>query len=251
VKLSHHDGRIAIDIADRDFTPHQQVALLGRMLHNEGYDDHAAGHITFVQPDGTILANPHGFAWDEIRASDVVRIDRDGRVMEGSWPVSAAIGLMLELHERRSDAVIGLHHHPRFATIWSAVGRIPPGYDQRSCQLRADQIAMFTDYAGVVTDREQARQNVDALGDADVAFLANHGVLVLGGDAHEAFLRATALEWRSKQAWYVEALGGGIPMPPQQADTFADMVTNHLDVAANTFACMARRVIRADPAVLD
>ena len=35
-----------------DVTPHQELALLARMLHAEGYDDHLAGHITCRRPTG-------------------------------------------------------------------------------------------------------------------------------------------------------------------------------------------------------
>src|SRR3954463_9718052 len=36
-------------------TPAAELALLCRMLHREGYDDHLAGHITYKEPDGTFL----------------------------------------------------------------------------------------------------------------------------------------------------------------------------------------------------
>ena len=41
-------------------TPQAEVALLARMLHREGYDDHLAGHITYRQPDGTLLVTRGG-----------------------------------------------------------------------------------------------------------------------------------------------------------------------------------------------
>jgi ribulose-5-phosphate 4-epimerase/fuculose-1-phosphate aldolase len=39
-------------------TPAQEVVLLARTLRREGYDDHLAGHITYRQPDSTLLVNP-------------------------------------------------------------------------------------------------------------------------------------------------------------------------------------------------
>ena len=66
-------------------TPAQELALLARMLHREGYDDHLAGHITYKQPDGTFLVNPFGLTWDELRASDVMHMDAEGNVLDGQW----------------------------------------------------------------------------------------------------------------------------------------------------------------------
>src|SRR5215210_1480777 len=56
-------------------TPDGELALLCRMLFREGYDDHLAGHITYKQADDTLLVNPWGLTWDEVRASDMMRID--------------------------------------------------------------------------------------------------------------------------------------------------------------------------------
>ena len=61
--------------------------LLARTLWREGYDDHLAGHITISSDDGTLLCNPWFLPWDEFGPDDVIRIDLDGNVVEGDWPV--------------------------------------------------------------------------------------------------------------------------------------------------------------------
>jgi ribulose-5-phosphate 4-epimerase/fuculose-1-phosphate aldolase len=76
-----------------ELTPAQELALLARCLFSEGYDDHLAGHITYKQPDGTFLVNPFGLTWDELRASDVMRMDADGKEVDGPWTITPAITL--------------------------------------------------------------------------------------------------------------------------------------------------------------
>ena len=51
-----------------------------------------------------------------------------------------------------------------------------------------------------------------AIGDSNVGLLANHGVVVLGRDIEQAYLRAMSFEWRCRQAWHIAAAGGGVPM---------------------------------------
>jgi L-fuculose-phosphate aldolase len=80
----------------------------------------------------------------------------------------------------------------------------------------------------------------------------NHGVLIIGRDIREAYLRAAVIEWRCRQAWHVEALGSGVPMEDHVAAAFGSMIgasaaNGNFD---NWFAAAARRVIRHDPAVL-
>src|SRR5687767_15309937 len=84
-------------------TPEAELALLCRMLFREGYDDHLAGHITYRQPDDTLLVNPWGLTWDEVTAGDMMRIDLDGNVIDGPWTVTPAIPLHVELHRARAD----------------------------------------------------------------------------------------------------------------------------------------------------
>ena len=161
-------------------TPQAEVALLARMLYREGYDDHLAGHITSRQPDGTLLVNPWGLTWDEVSASDIMRIDLDGNVLEGKWTVTPAIPLHLELHKARHDIGVAVHNHPRWGTIWADLHRAPPVYDQTSAMVPGDP-ALYDDFGGSVDPVENARACVEALGDARMALLANHGVLVVGG----------------------------------------------------------------------
>lgn len=59
------------------------MALLCRVLFQEGYNDHIAGHVTYRQDDGTMLVNPWELAWDEVCASDILTIDANGKVLDG------------------------------------------------------------------------------------------------------------------------------------------------------------------------
>lgn len=232
-----------------DLTPQAEVALLARTLFREGYDDHLSGHITYRQPDGTLLANPFGLPWDEIRASDVMRIDIEGNPLEGPWTVTPAIHLHLELHKARDDIKVAVHNHPRWGTIWCNVQRIPPIYDQTSAQL-VDDIALYDEFNGPVNDVTNAKAAVDAMGDKPAALLANHGVFVVAETVGKAHHRATTLEWRCRQAWHTEALGNGVELKPDVARSFGELFDT--DVAfPGLWEAMVRRELRADPSVLD
>lgn len=231
-------------------TPQAELALLARMLFREGYDDHLAGHITARQPDGTLLVNPWGLTWDELRASDIMRIDRAGTVLEGKWTVTPAITLHTELHAAREDIAVAVHNHPRWGTIWADAHRVPPVYDQTAAMVPGDP-ALYDDYGGSVDAAEDARACVAALGSARCALLANHGVLVVGKDIAQAHHRAVVLEWRCRQAWHVEALGEGVgvPMRPEVFERFSKPF-DHVSFPG-LFEAMARRELRADPSILD
>jgi L-fuculose-phosphate aldolase len=229
-------------------SPAAELALLARMLHREGYDDHLAGHITYKQPDGTFLVNPFGLTWDELRASDVMHMDADGKLLDGPWTITPAITLHVELHRARHDVGVAVHNHPRWSTIYADLQRAPEVYDQTSA-MYSGEVALFDDYSGSVDQVENARAAVEAIGSADVALLANHGILVLAQNPAMAFLRASSFEWRCRQAWHVEAVGKGMPLRPEVQESFgAYFVDNPFP---GLFEAMARREIRVDPSVVD
>ena len=86
-----------------ELSARQELVVLARALWREGYNDHLAGHITVNLGDGTLLCNPWLLTWAELRPSQVLRIDLEGRVVEGDWPVPLGIPLHLELHRLRED----------------------------------------------------------------------------------------------------------------------------------------------------
>jgi ribulose-5-phosphate 4-epimerase/fuculose-1-phosphate aldolase len=213
-----------------DLAPAQELALLARCLFSEGYDDHLAGHITYKQPDGTFLVNPFGLTWDELRASDVMRMDADGKELDGPWTITPAITLHVELHKARHDVGVAIHNHSRWGTIWADIGRAP-------------------EYWGAVDDPRNAEAAVKAMGDANVGLLANHGVLVLARDVEQAYLRAMSFEWRCRQAWHIAAAGGGTPMNRDAARSYGEFFNTHQ--FTGLFDSMARRELRRDPTILD
>jgi L-fuculose-phosphate aldolase len=229
-------------------SPYAEVALLARALHREGYDDHIAGHIAYKQPDDTYLVNPFEVPWDDVRASDVMRIDGEGNVLEGTrWSASRALRMHLAVHRLRHDLTVSVHNHPRYATIWSDLKRIPPVYDQTSALLDED-IALYEEWGGLVGEWESANKVAVALGDRPAALLAHHGVFVVGRSIGEAYIRGMALEWRCRNAWMVEAVGNGVPMPKEQTSVLSERV-NRVGYYA-LWEAMVRREIRHDPTVL-
>ena len=218
------------------------------MLFREGYDDHIAGHITLRLGDGSMLVNPWELAWDEVTASDIVRLAPDGSIMEGEWNVTPAINLHVEVHAAREDVKVIIHNHSKWGSVWAAAHRVPPIYDQTGSMVDGDPV-LVDEYAGTVNGEEEGRAVVEALGGSKCALLANHGVFVVARDVRQAHNRALTLEWRCRLAWQVEQLGGGRPVPQEVASRLGRMVDDN--GSPFVWEAMARREIRRDPAVLD
>lgn len=167
--------------------------------------------------------------------------------IDGTYAVNPGVMLHLALHAARPDVGWALHNHSRWGTIWADVHRAPPAYDQSSTYC--GDIAVVSEYAGAVHEPATAEAVVASLGGADVALLANHGVLVLGSDVPQLLVRAVSLEWRARNAWHVETLGGGVAVRPEVGRRFSD----GLAIAGfpGLWEALVRSELRRDRSVLD
>lgn len=224
-----------------------QVALMCRMLIQEGWNEHIAGHITYRLENGNILTNPWELAWDELTASDIVALDSTGKIIDGDWNVTPAIGLHLQLHALRPDTHVVIHNHAHWSGIWACMQRVPPVYDQASAYCGVG-LPLYNEYEGTFENQATSLSAVEALGDAKWALLANHGSLVVGKDLRQAHLRVITLEWRSKRAYEVELAGGGQPLSDDEVTKLSIADDNGFPFC---WEAMARRELRRDPSVLD
>jgi L-ribulose-5-phosphate 4-epimerase len=233
-----------------DLTPEEEIVLLARTLWREGYNDHLAGHITYNLGDGTLLCNPWLLTWNEVRPRDIIRIDLDGNVLEGDWPVPLGIPLHLELHKARHEVKVAMHNHPLYGTVWSDMREVPPIYDQSSGLGGGGELVLVDEYDGGVSNAEAAAKAVNAMGDAELALLAGHGVFVLGSSVRAVHQRAVALEQRCQRAWHIRAATGPIetPVPAWWLDRTRQSDGNGF---LGFWEAMVREELRADPTLLE
>jgi L-ribulose-5-phosphate 4-epimerase len=232
-----------------DLTPREELVLLARTLWREGYNDHLAGHITYNLGDGTLLCNPWLVTWNELWPRQVIRIDLEGQVVEGDWPAPLGIPLHLQLHKLRPGTAWAMHNHPLYGTVWSDMREVPPAMDQSS-SLGGGDLVLVSEYGGAVNDAYSARSAVEAMGDADLALLAGHGVFVLGGSARAIHQRAVALEQRCQRGWHIRAAGAQLVSPLPQSYTDR-MRAGDGEGFLGFWEAMVRQELRAEPSLLD
>src|ERR1700745_361002 len=87
---------------------HRKVHLAGafRLFARFGFDEGVAGHITVRDPEhaGWFWGNPCAVHFAQIRASDLIRVNEKGEVIEGEPPVNtAAFAIHSRVHAARPD----------------------------------------------------------------------------------------------------------------------------------------------------
>ena len=234
----------------RELNPAQELAAAHRHLDDVGFCENLTGHITWQLP-GTenMLVNPWGLWWAEVKASDMLTIDPDGQVLEGQWDVTPAIHIHTELHRRRPDARVVVHNHPMYASILAGLGVLPEVIHQNSSMFH-DELVLVDEYGGEVDDPELGGDLADRIGEASVALLVSHGVIVTAPTMAEAVYKSANFE-RCCEIAYRTMLTGRTPRPiaeSAQKQLKASLIERAAPVYWNG---ALRRLLATEPEVLD
>lgn len=228
-----------------------ELAAAFRVAVRLGMHEGVCNHFSLALSDdgGEFLINPHGRHWRELRARDLLRVDRDGRVLHGDGEVEAtALHIHGRLHAARPDARCILHTHMPYATALTSIegGRLEP-INQNALRFFGD-VAYDDGYGGLALDSDEGARIARAAGDRRVVFLANHGVVVLGPDVARAFDDLYYLERACRNQ--VLAMSTGRPLkrvPEAEAERTRREFVRHPDQAELHFAALKRLLDRDEP----
>jgi ribulose-5-phosphate 4-epimerase/fuculose-1-phosphate aldolase len=179
--------------------------LAARFGFNEGIDN----HLTMLVPGRSerFYLAPFGLLWSEVKASELLELDFSGKVVAGRGLVEeTALYIHLSVHRLVPAARCVLHTHMPYAT---ALGMLEDPHLAMAGQNALgfhDDIA-YVEYNGLAFDYSEGERLARALGAKSVLMLRNHGVLVIGASAAQAFERLYFLE-RACQA-QILALSSG------------------------------------------
>ena len=198
-----------------------QLAACYRIFAMLGWTEMIYNHITVRLPhsvsgdDKQFLINPFGLHYSEVTASNLVKINLKGEILDGSkFPVNPA-GFVLHstLHDGIDGAHCVMHTH---TTAGVAVASLKDGLSQSnfySAQLH-DMVA-YHDFEGITVHMEEGPRVLKSIGTKRAVILRNHGLLSWGSTLPEAF----AILWTLQRACEIQmaTLSMGQPLPVPEA----------------------------------
>lgn len=172
--------------------------LADRFGLNEGIDN----HLTFLVPGHTdrFLLPPFGMHWSEVRASDFLVVDFDGKVLSGQGSVEdTALFIHQPVHRLSPQGRCVLHTHMPYATALCMLENPRLEMAVQSALGFYEDVAYDAQYNGLAFDLSEGERLARSLGEKSVLMMGNHGVLVVGKTIPQAFERLYFLE-RAAQA---------------------------------------------------
>ena len=226
-------------IDDAEWAVRCDLAALYRLLAHFRMTDLIYTHISARLPPSSstgegdqFLINQYGVQFHEMRASDLVKIDVDGNIVEEggqSRRVNAAgFTIHSAIHMARHDLACVVHTHTSAGIAVSA---------QKHGLLPISQHALkfyghlaYHGYEGIALDLDERDRLVADLGQHRSMILVNHGLLCAGRTIPEAWSNIYYLE-RACQA-QVAALAGGaeLILPPEEVRLHTAAQFNRDDV---------------------
>lgn len=182
--------------SDAEWQVRCDLAACYRLCVIKGWDDLIYTHISAAVPGepGRFLINPFGFRFDEICASNLVKIDLQGNIVgDSSYKVNVTgFAIHGAVHAARPDAMCVMHLHN---VNGIAVGAQRHGLLPLSQHaLRFHEQIGYHDYEGLALSPHEQTRLIERLGAYPAMFLRNHGALVCGRTIAEAYVLMDTLD---------------------------------------------------------
>lgn len=183
-------------VSSEEWQMRVDLAAAYRLIALYKWDDLIFTHISARVPgEGHhFLINPYGMTFDEITASSLVKVDIEGNiVMETPYFINpAGFTIHSAVHAAREDAVCVMHTHSLYGVAVSV---------QKNGLLPLSQQSLFPltglayhNYEGIALNEEEKPRLVADLGEKSFLILRNHGLLTVGRNVADAFLKMYILE---------------------------------------------------------
>tara|TARA_B100001057_G_scaffold82480_1_gene78032 strand:+ start:613 stop:1368 length:756 start_codon:yes stop_codon:yes gene_type:complete len=224
-------NEIRESVSPEEWQTRVDLAALYRLVALYGWDDLVFTHISARVPgeDNHFLLNPYGLLFEEIRASDLVKIDLEGNIVSKTQHFVNAAGFTIHSavhgNGQHNHAVIHTHSNDGVAVSAQEHGLLP--ISQTAMVIRNE--CAYHDYEGIALNHDERERLLDDLGDKHCMILKNHGLLATGATCADAWLRLFFLERACTMQ--IKALSGGskLNMVP---DNVVELVTDQGQMAS-------------------
>lgn len=194
------------------------LAACYRIVAHYGWDDLVFTHISarVPGPEHHFLINPYGLFFEEVTASNLVKVDLQGnKVMDSDYEINPA-GFVIHsaVHEARDNAQCVMHLHTDAGIAVSTLKNGLQAYSQQS--LFALSSMSYHDYEGVALNPDEKQRLVEDLGTSSFMILRNHGLLTCAETIADAFIYMFLLQRSCEIQLKAQATGQElIPIPDQ------------------------------------
>lgn len=206
----------------------REVCEANLLLPKYGLVTFTWGNVSAIDREqGLFVIKPSGVEYDVLKPEDMVVVDLEGNVVEGTLNPSSDTATHLELYKAFPNIGGVVHTHSSYATSWAQSGRDIPCYGTTHADyfygdipclrcLRKDEIEdAYEENTGhlIVNEFRRMERDYEAV---PAVLCKNHGPFCWGKNAEDAVHCAVVLEEVAKMAMRTELINGMVHPAPQE-----------------------------------
>ena len=192
----------------------EEVAYFMRRLYNKNLTTCSGGNISLRVADDLALTTPSALDKGELTADQVVLVRMNGENLTPKYRPTIEAGMHLAVLRRRPEMKAVVHAHPAFATAFACMDT-PLDIGLSSEVFCMVDVIRQAGFAPPGTE-ELAAYVGEAMAEADVALMHNHGVITTGPTLLKAFDLIEVVEVTAKMNFIIKGMGGGRGLTDEQ-----------------------------------
>lgn len=194
--------------------PADQIVMIMKRIYEGGMTTTSGGNLSIRDGNGDVWITPGGIDKGCLSRSDIMCVKPDGTAV-GPHKPSSELPFHLKIYETRPDAEAVLHAHPPGLVAFSIVTNIP----DTSIIPNAHQVCGKIGFApydvpgSAALGKKIAKKFAEK---CDIVMMENHGLVTLGADLFQAFMRFETLEYCARLQINALRLGSMVSLTPEQ-----------------------------------
>lgn len=175
----------------------KQIIKGGMQLDRYGLIALSGGNLSMRMPTGEILVTPSGMIYEDMEPDDVLVMDLQGNIIEGSRKPSSDTEAILYIFQHRSDVNAVIHTHQPYATAVGLIEKDTFRVNLTTLANAAGGNVPITPFSAAGSI-DMGIDTVKYIGDSLAVILAHHGVMTIGKNLKQALTAAVYMEEAAK-----------------------------------------------------
>lgn len=199
----------------------EQIVEYGKKMSAEKLSTGTSGNISIYDAEKGLMAiSPSGIGYFDVTPEDVVVMDLDANVVEGTRKPSSEWALHTAMYKTKPDCRAVVHTHSMYCTVFAVLNQ----------PLKAAHYVIGD--AGVATvpcapyrtfgSKELAEIASETIGESDAVLLANHGMLACGKNLKSAYGLACGMEYCAELQYRAMCIGDPVILSDEEMDHVMD-----------------------------
>ena len=195
----------------------KELVEYGKKMSSEGLSSGTSGNLSiYLKEEGVVLITPSGIGYFDTTPEDIVVMDLEGNIIEGTRKPSSEWHLHTLFYKNKPEARAVVHTHSKFCTTLATL-RMPikaVHYVIADAGTNEVPCAPYRRYG----TEELAKVAVESAKESNAVLLANHGIVVCGKNLKSAYGLAKGMEYVAEIQVTAMSVGEPVVLSKEEMD---------------------------------